>query len=83
MDLFKKIPSWLEEVDIDVIPVQVIGWGDEGIFHFGNLAEAKQTFPELDPHKQGSRFTWAMRGEIHGSPAMRFETWEAESHYSA
>jgi hypothetical protein len=78
-----RTPSWLNEVEVDKIPVQVIGWGDEGVAGFPNLAAAREKHPELDPYSNSAKFTWAMRGEMNGKPALRFETWEAYKHYSA
>lgn len=63
------------------LPVQVVGdkWHEE----FANFEEAKKKFPSLDPHHNTEVFTWAMRGEIGGKPASRFETWPANKMYSA
>lgn len=74
--------SWLDSVDVDAAPVQVIGWRDEGVWNYPNLAAARKEFPELDPYKSTSRFTAAMRGEVDNEPALRFETWEAYEGYS-
>jgi hypothetical protein len=74
--------SWLDSVDVDATPVQVIGWRDEGAWNYPNLAAARKEFPELDPYKSTSRFTAAMRGEVEKKPALRFETWEAYEGYS-
>jgi hypothetical protein len=54
-----------------------------GFEQFENLACAQLFLPDLDPEHNSKRFTWAMRGEIDGKPAIRFETWEAERMYSA
>lgn len=77
--------SWLESVDVDAIPVQVVAWqeGKPVVFIFPNLTVARQRFPELDPHNSTSEFTWAMRGEINDAPALRFETWAAYDVFSA
>jgi hypothetical protein len=82
-------PSWLEDYDRDVIPVQVVGVIDgkvtpngHGHQEFANLAEAKTVFPTLDPDHNLGDFSWAMHGEIKGQPAMRFETWPAYRMYS-
>lgn len=77
--------SWLESVDVNAIPVQVVAWQEDRavISIFPNLAVARQTFPELDPHNSTSEFTWAMRGEIDDAPALRFETWAAYDVFSA
>ena len=73
---------WLDSVDIDATPVQVVGWKDEGVWNYPNLAAARKESPELDPYKSTSRFTAAMSGEVGGEPALRFETWEAYEGYS-
>lgn len=69
-----RYPSWLDEVDVEAIPVQIVG---NGVMLFPNLATARETFPVLDPFKSSWVCTWAMRGELDGKPALRFETWEA------
>jgi len=68
---------WLDEVDVHVIPVQVVGVEDEGVSEFPHLAAAQKVFPDLDPYKGSDKFTWAMRGELKEAPALRFETWTA------
>ncbi len=75
-------PSWLDSVDVNVLPVQVVGWRNEGVWNYSNLAAARQQFPELDPYKSTARFTAAMRGEEDSGPALRFETWAAYEGYS-
>jgi hypothetical protein len=75
--------TWLSSVDVNAIPVQVIGWEDEGVWDFPNLAVAQQQFPELDPYRSTSRFTAAMCGKVNDVPALRFETWAAYDVYSA
>lgn len=75
--------TWLESVDMNAIPVQVIGREDEGVWGFPNLAAAQKQFPELDPYRNTDRFTAAMRGEVNGAPALRFETWAAYDVYSS
>ncbi len=50
-----------------------------GFQNFENLEAARELFPDLDTHKDTSRFTRAI-----GNPdrdAMRFETWAAYAHY--
>jgi len=74
--------SWFDSVDVNSIPVQVVGWKDEGVWNYPNLAAARKESPELDPYKSTSRFTAAMSGEVGGEPALRFETWEAYEGYS-
>jgi hypothetical protein len=79
----------MEGLDRETLPVQVVGvhhgqisadgWGFE---EFPNLEAAKKVYPTLDPDHNGRQFSWAMRGEINGKPAMRFETWAAEANYS-
>lgn len=61
-------------MDVNTIPVQVIGWDDEGAWDFANLAAAQKRFPELDPYRSINRFTAAMRGEVNDASALRFET---------
>lgn len=75
--------TWLDSVDVNAIPVQVIGREDEGAWEFSNLAAAQKQFPELDPYRSTSRFTAAMRGEVNAAPALRFETWAAFDVYSS
>jgi hypothetical protein len=73
---------WLDEVDVHAIPVQVVGVEGEGVSEFPNLAAAQRLFPELDPYKSSDQFTWALRGEMDGAPALRFETWTAYKFFS-
>jgi len=54
------------------MPVQVVS--DSKIEVFENLAEAKEAHPGLDPKKGGGGFHWAMKGEVKGKPAIRFES---------
>ena len=68
---------WLYSVDVNAIPVQVVGFEHEGVWEFPNLKVAQKTFPELDPFRSTTRFTSAMRGEVNNQPALRFETWAA------
>jgi len=75
--------TWLDSMDVNAIPVQVIGWEDEGTWDFPNLASARKQFPELDPYRDTDRFTAAMRGEVNDAPALRFETWAAYDVYSS
>jgi hypothetical protein len=75
-------PYWLDSVDVNALPVQVVGWGNEGVWNYPNLAAARKEFPELDPYKGTSRFTAAMRGEVDNESVLRFETWEAYEGYS-
>lgn len=56
------------------------GWG---VVEFANLEEARKVFPDLDPAANGERFSWAMRGQIKGQDAMRFESWQSEKRYGA
>lgn len=55
---------WLDFVDVNAIPVQVIGLENECAWEFPNLAAAQKQFPELDPYRSTGRFTPAMRGEV-------------------
>jgi hypothetical protein len=83
MNLGLKFDSvWLGSVDVNAVPVQVIGAGGEGVWTFPNLAAAQQKFPELDLNRCTSNFTCAMRGEMNDAPALRFETWAAYQLYS-
>lgn len=75
--------TWLDCVDVNAIPVQVIGCQNEGVWDFLNLAAAQKQCPELDPYRSTDRFTSAMRGEINDAPALRFETWAAYDVYSS
>jgi len=55
-----------------------------GYEEFDSLFTAKKFLPDLDPERNGPRFTWAMKGQTKdGEPAIRFETWAAERMYSA
>lgn len=29
--------SWLDSVDVDTVPVQVVGWQDQGVWNYPNL----------------------------------------------
>lgn len=75
--------SWLDFIDVNAIPVQVIGRENEGLWDFSNLAAARKQFHELDPYRSTDRFTAAMRGEVNDAPALRFETWAAYDVYSS
>lgn len=75
--------TWLDSVDVNAIPVQVIGREDEGAWDFPNLAAAQKQFPDLDPYRSTDSFTAAMRGEVNNGPALRFETWPAYDVYSS
>ncbi len=70
-------------VDVNAIPVQVVGWHDEGVWEFSDLARARKQFPDLDPFRNTTRFTCAMPGEVNHTPALRFETWAAYKAYSS
>lgn len=70
----RRGPSWQNDVDVNAIPVQVVGQG--WYQQFTNLAAARVVFPTLDPKVNNKDFTWAMRGEVAGQPALRFETWK-------
>jgi len=75
--------TWLDSVDVNAIPVQVIGSDEEGAWEFPDLGAAQREFPELDPYRSTSRFTSAMRGEVNDALALRFETWAAYDVYSS
>lgn len=75
--------TWLDSVDVNAIPVQVIGREDEGVWEFPNLAAAQKQFPDLDPYRSTDRFTPAMRGGVNDAPTLRFETWAAYDVYSS
>lgn len=75
------------------MPVQIVGvvqQGDKynitkdgsGMVVFPNLSAAQRVFPDLSDVSNTKNFTWAMRGEINGKPAIRFETWAANDVYS-
>jgi hypothetical protein len=70
-------------VDVNAIPVEVIGSRHEDVWNFPNLSAAQKMFPELDPYRSTNRFTAAMRGELDNAAALRFETWAAYEVYSA
>lgn len=59
--------GWAEDM-----PVQVATDGRTEVF--SNLAAARQKYPELNPERGSSRFTWAMRGQVGGKDAIRFES---------
>ena len=77
--------GWTENMPVQVVGLHggMITKDGKGHQEFPNLAAARQAFPDLDPQRNTQRFTWAMRGEINGQPAIRFETWPAEKMYSA
>jgi len=56
------------------MPVQVVHSGRPPEV-FEDLATAQLRYPELNPAKHSSRFTWALRGDVRGRPAIRFEDW--------
>jgi len=62
-------------------PVVVVLSVHEG-YEFANLDEAKKSYPDLDPNKNGENFTWAMHDKVNGKPAMRFESWKANESFS-
>lgn len=59
--------GWTEHM-----PVQVVA--DDGTTVYPNLEAARRDYPKLDPDKGGGGFHWAMRGEVNGRPAIRFES---------
>ena len=62
-------------------PVSVVLSVD--VYHeFENLEAAQEVYPDLDPDRNGKRFTWAMHDKVNGKPAMRFESWAAEDIFS-
>jgi hypothetical protein len=77
-----KLASWLDEVDVDFITVQVVGTKEEGYWEFQNLRAAQERFPELNVRQCSDNFTSAMRGELKGRPALRFETVAAYREFS-
>ncbi len=81
-DCLKFGMSWLDSVDVNASPVQVVESHPGRFWEFPNLAAAQQMFPELDPYQGTSRFTWAMRGVVGHTPALRFETWTAYEIYA-
>jgi len=80
MDKPKHYPTWLDSVDINAIPVQIVIKNENSwdVHEYPDLAEAKKDFPDLDPYRNATNFTWAMRGELNGQPALRFENWAAD-----
>lgn len=55
----------------------------KGSQEFTNLADARVTFPDLDPASNSKCFTWAMAGgNRDGREWIRFETWKAYDLYS-
>jgi hypothetical protein len=74
-------PKWLDSVDVEATPVQIVIKNEDSweVHEYPNLAEAKKAFPDLDPYRNARNFTWAMRGELNGAPALRFENWAAEN----
>lgn len=62
-------------------PVSVVLSVDE-YYEFDSLEDAQQMYPDLDPDRNGKRFTWAMHDKVNGKPAMRFESWAAEDIFS-
>ena len=77
-----KLASWLDEVDVDSIPVQVVGTKEEGYWEFRNLRNAQERFAELNVREWSDNFTSAMRGDLNGRPALRFETVAAYREFS-
>lgn len=80
-DMDWNFGCWLDDVDVHGIPVQVVV-SEEKFYEFPNLAAARELFPELNPIQSSDRFTWAMRGELNGTAALRFETLAAYQFYS-
>ena len=71
------------------MPVQLVGIKNgkitndgSGVQVFKNLADVKKLFSGINPTKGCSKFTWAMKGNVNGKPAIRFETWKANEKYS-
>lgn len=79
----KADDSWLDSVDVNAIPVQVISREDEGAWEFPNLPTARKQFPELDPYQSTGKFTSAMSGEVNDASALRFETWATYDVFSS
>ena len=74
--------KWKSSVHVVLVGVSggAITSDGTGFQNFENLEAARELFPEIDTHKDTSRFTRAM-----GNPerdAMRFETWAAYDLYS-
>lgn len=80
--------TWMQGLNQSKLPVQVISI--KGGENFKNLKAAQKKYPHLNPDKGGSGptpdgssgFHGAMRGEIKGKIAMRFETTKAYKFYS-
>ena len=71
-DKFKKKAAWMEWRKYENDPVEVAT--ERGTKVYPNLAAVQEDYPNLDPAKGGDGFHWAMRGEVKGQPAIRFET---------
>lgn len=76
-------PYWFDSLEVNAMSVQVVGSKGEGEWVFPNLVAAQNVFPDLDPHRDTTRFTAAMRGEVDGIPALRFETWTGYEIYAS
>ena len=83
MTIIWQAESWLDWLELKSMPVVIVGRPQQGTLRFTNLAEARKVFPELDPHRSTNNFTAAMRDELDGSMAMRFETWAAYNVFSS
>jgi hypothetical protein len=77
-----KTAAWVEWRSYVNSPVEVVT-RSKGREVFPNLAEAQKKYPTIDPEHNGQDFTWAVRGQVDGKPAMRFDDWETERIVSA
>jgi hypothetical protein len=87
-----EAPSKKQRERPDVGKTQVIVVGAEngeitrdgkGVQEFQSIQEARNVFPDIDPDKNTSRFTWAMKEMREGKILrLHFETWAAYELYS-
>jgi hypothetical protein len=88
-----RFGSWIEQYDLQMLPVQVCGAlngsttrDGRGVEIFPNIREARIVYPDLYtpdlPRRMMTRFNGPMRGGFAGAPAMRFESVEAYQMYS-
>ena len=61
--------GWTEDMPVQVVTMK-------GTEVFPNLAAAQKEYRDLDPRRNGRKFTWAMKDRVKGRPAIRFEAWD-------
>ena len=61
--------GWTEDMPVQVVTMK-------GTEVFPNLAAAQKKYRDLDPRRNGRKFTWAMKDRVKGRPAIRFEAWD-------